>query len=962
MSRSLVRSLLCLLAGLTLSLAACGDDAKTSAVADTDTGTADGSGDGSGLADTSETDGSGSGEDTTADVYPTVSCTADRDCPEFGLCVDGLCQAAPTCRALDDWPKCERLLNAIKPDLGRFAACVNKVCRVRCTLDTECRDGETCTDFGECVPFTGEVTGEAPGGDVPGTFRAGFGNTLMNFPIGTEMGGFGERAAFEDGRYATTLRASVGETQGLFAKTMVIDNGSRQLMFIRLPVIFIDAAFHEAIARHLQERTGKDWRDSLVISTTHTHSGPCRHWHMPTDNAAPIGAFGIGNFHQQFFDWLIESTIQSADAALDDLRPAKFGAKIVEAYDTDDQVGRDRWNQTPHFDDNRALLFKVAELDGRTRGVLFSFAAHGTLNGADYVTGDALGGAEEELGYALSADAGANVHTMFFNQNSGTMSPAGDFGGQSFPASAERLGQAFAQKVKGELDALETKTDVELDGLTYRFPVTYDLLGYARGEFASTPPRPFGGEYHYGGLSCVDGQRPTNDQDPATFQRTDHLVCSAALHFLVFNRPPTMLLRSQITALKVDGLTLVTMPGELAEELSWDVLQKAKNVLGIDPLTAWTFGYAQDHFFYLLPTNLRGEKPPFPGFVDDYAPDDFPEYTFSFLQGGYESTVSPWGPKLGDYMRDRAVDAMKMLGDRTATPGVTAGLPSQFTHVEEEPFPIDTTPVDRVGVILQDMPETLERLQPAEFAWVGGDPGAEMPQAPLVILQKLGSDGVTFENVILPDYTTYSNRSSRFLTRIRQPDEVEWQWVVRWEELYNFPTGTYRFYVSGKYLSSLTDTTLTPYVINSRPFELLPTGVNVTAAQSGNTITGTLSYDADAQMNFSLNNAADPGAVAGNYRLRNGWTPSGSEPPAVAGTDLNAENISVSLRQGTSAAALPAGAITLATAGQDGGPRRPVTTYNIDTSTLSGGDWTAEITVTDLHGNSGTTTLSITIP
>ena len=253
MSRSYLRSLLCLVAGLTLSLAACGDEAKTTAAADT--GIADGSGDVSGIGGTRDTDGSGSGEDTSGDTYPTVSCTADRDCPEFGLCVDSLCQAAPTCRALDDWPKCQRLLNDIKPDLGRFAACIDRVCRVRCTLDSECIEGETCTDFGECRPFTSEVTGEAPGGDVPGTFRAGFSSTLMNFPIGTEMGGFGERAAFEDGRYATTLRASVGETQGLFARTMVIDNGSRQLMFIRLPVIFIDSAFHEAIARHLQERT-----------------------------------------------------------------------------------------------------------------------------------------------------------------------------------------------------------------------------------------------------------------------------------------------------------------------------------------------------------------------------------------------------------------------------------------------------------------------------------------------------------------------------------------------------------------------------------------------------------------------------------------------------------------------------------------------------------------------------------
>jgi hypothetical protein len=39
-----------------------------------------------------------------------------------------------------------------------------------------------------------------------------------------------------------------------------------------------------------------------------------------------------------------------------------------------------------------------------------------------------------------------------------------------------------------------------------------------------------------------------------------------------------------------------------------------------------------------------------------------------------------------------------------------------------------------------------------------------------------------------------------------------------------------------------------------------------------------------------------------------------------------------------------------------------VTTYNIDTSTLSSGDWTAEIAVTDLHGNTGSATLTLTVP
>jgi hypothetical protein len=545
------------------------------------------------------------------------------------------------------------------------------------------------------------------------------------------------------------------------------------------------------------------------------------------------------------------------------------------------------------------------------------------------------------------------------------MSPAGDVVGHDFPQAAERLGEAFVSKALSEIDSIETKTDVELESLTHRFPVTYDLLGYERGQFAAPQPRPFGGEYHYGGLSCVDGQRPTNDNDPTTFQRTDNLVCSAALHFLIFNRPPTMLLRSQITAMKIDGISIVTMPGELAEELSWDVLRALRDRWGIDPMKAWTFGYAQDHFFYLMPTNLRGDRPPFPGFpAETLAPDEYPEFTFSFLQGGYESTVSPWGPLLGDYMRERAVDAMGRLLDAEYEPRTPPTYPGHFTHVEEPPFPVETTPADRVGLVLEDMPERVTRFEPVEFAWVGGDPGAEMPQAPLVTLQRELPDG-SFEAAQLPNFEPYTNRSARMMTRLRQPDEIEWQWVVRWEEIQDFAAGRYRFAVSGHYLSEDGDTEMTPYMTYSRVFEFVPSDELVlTLDQAGGEVTGTVGYPPEQQMRFASDNFEDPGAVTGNFRIRNWWVGSGQVAPAIAGQDLETSGLRLRLLQGTTeVATIDSATLSLATAGTAGGPRNPQTEFRgVLPADLPAGSYTLRLEVTDLHGNTGATETSITIP
>lgn len=994
MRTDLMRGLL--VAGLlAVPLAACSDSDDSTQTPDTGVDT-DAESDGSGTdtgedidaaedADTALPDAD-TGEDVpdvaeeidTADLVP---CETQEGCPELTeFCKDGFCQQE-SCRSEVFWYDCENKLNAIEPDLGRHAICVDRICTLACLTDDDCATGEACADFGVCRPFTGEITGVQPTSGVTG-LRVGLSNTLWNFPIGTSLGGYGERAAYDDGRYTKSLRASAGIHGDLWLRGMAVDSGDRQFLILRAPIIFMGAEMNEEVARSLQERTGHDWRDSILLSSTHTHSGPCRHWPLPEQAATTLGTFGIGEYSQEFYNWLRDSLIESAHAALDDLQPAKIGWEILEAYDMQDVVGRDRWAQTPPFDDNRALLMRVDDMDDNPRAFVFSFAAHGTDNGSDYATGDVLGGAETWLEWELGRRYGTFVQTMFINQNSGSMSPAGGVQGHGFPQSTERLGWAFTQRVVEEFVALETQPSMSIQAHMHRFPITYDRLGYARGEFAGNFQRPAGGEYTYGGLSCAGPFG--GDRDFSTAQNVSELTCAGALQFLLFNRPPTTMSNAQIQAgvFEQDGrrLNWLTMPGELSMELSWEALRALRDEFDLDPLDSWTFGYANGHLLYLMPSNLRGERPPFPGMSTPHpddtsvdqngfpnrpgAPDDYPAQAFSWLQGGYESTMSPWGPRTGDYVVQQAVNAWRRLLDPNATVDSPRILPTMWTPRVFEPFPIDPSDPARLGEITMQPPSSLARFDTIEVAWIGGDTGAEMPQAPRVVLQR-DVDAV-WTDVELSSTRPYTNHEPVFLTRFRRAG-AEYEWIVRWEELGDFPAGTYRFAITGH---ALIGGTRTPYSTTTNSFAVTPSSALVLAATAADASTWNVevAYPAAENMRF-LELNADRGAVTGNFRMRDPMTPPGTPSAVPVGWLTAADDLEDEVTPAISAQAIATGGnididvtYTIASSAQSRGGRNnvPVTTLTVNpNATLPTGTTAIRFTATDTFGNTGTVDLTL---
>ena len=228
-------------------------------------------------------------------------CFVDEHCAGSDLCVNAACVAAPDCLGVDDWVFCKDAIEALSPGRGRTAICAfdddvvrfAAHCAVACETDDACAANSLCTDFGNCVPGLRRFPTGTPRG-THASLQAGVGETVLDIPATTSLGGLASRGGQGDGAWAEGLDPSVGHLESLWARAAVIDAGDGRALIVRLPIIFPGSALTEAIAAKLEAVTGEDWRDALVVSTTHNHSGPARFLPLLDEAESALGPFGIG--------------------------------------------------------------------------------------------------------------------------------------------------------------------------------------------------------------------------------------------------------------------------------------------------------------------------------------------------------------------------------------------------------------------------------------------------------------------------------------------------------------------------------------------------------------------------------------------------------------------------------------------------------------------------------------------
>ena len=145
----------------------------------------------------------------------------------------------------------------------------------------------------------------------PSGFMAGFGRADITPPAGAGMLGYGPES-----------RVARGYRQRLTTRAMALQDGAGERIILGVADLdFIPGALHRAVAARL-EHCFSLGADRIILSATHTHSGP---GHFAAHRAYDSFGTAREGFDPRLLHFLADSIAQAMIDALRAMRPARAG-------------------------------------------------------------------------------------------------------------------------------------------------------------------------------------------------------------------------------------------------------------------------------------------------------------------------------------------------------------------------------------------------------------------------------------------------------------------------------------------------------------------------------------------------------------------------------------------------------------------------------------------------------------
>ena len=731
----------------------------------------------------------------------------------------------------------------------------------------------------------------APNADV-GTIvtvaplQAGAAETPIDVPVGTALGGYTARAGFlgsagvvdnRDTLISGGFHASVGVETRPMAKALALKAGVETVIWIKLDAIFV----YEGMLFDLERRLGGEYRGKILLATSHSHSA----WAQFTGHS-PLKV-GAGDFRQLVYDRMLDAAVKAAQDALAALRPAKLGVFTDTNFDPADDITRDRRGDNDQLPggnrkDDRLHLIRVDGMDGAPIAVVPIYGVHGTLNGEDnpLASTDSVGGMERTFEESFDR----KVVVMHLQSAGADTSPAGHGsldcsihpGADGDPClswlSAEGHGRvalptlqaawtAAGATMKDSIALSMVTRSIELGPYPETFKIRGGALEYAPFDLERQPDR----QVWDGNNQLISPIDEFNAPTGAALCETDTALFPAAAMPGVDGLPvygscvrldvagdilgqiiglsfpdidagglACQSTRTNISAIWLDDYLVATIPGELSVLLA----DKLREASPLDSAHTIAVGYAQGHVGYTL------------------TPEDW-------LQGGYEPSVSFWGPLEGEYLVERQGELMPLAMSGTRVDGAAGGKDRVATVSTTDMFPIDA-PAPMAGTVPEAVPGDLwmrsgrpAQAQPAAqvprvtglatFVWLGDDPATRTPVVTLERDAGAGFAAVTRRSgrpVTDGDLIVVESPSP--LVRVAGQAQqhvwaVEWQpvpWVGAPDGLDALdrrgaaPLGRYRFKVEGDGWS-----------LTSEPFEVVAGPLAIAPQRTGNAIGAQVTWE-----------------------------------------------------------------------------------------------------------------------
>lgn len=408
---------------------------------------------------------------------------------------------------------------------------------------------------------------------------------------------------------------------------VVVDRASGErvlLVVVDSPMIF--ESVHKEVLRRLAQRYGDLYTDrNVMISGTHTHSGPGGYSHHLLYNLTTLG------FHRKTFDAITDGIVESVDAAQADLAPASLTLTNTELTGASANRSRTSFDRNPARDkaffpdaiDPQSTLLRV-ERDGRPVGAINWFATHGTSMSGDnrLISADNKGYAAYhwEHDAAPRNGTGEDFVSAFAQTNSGDMSPnlsltppttpedfahTKDNGELQYRAAARQLAQrgtTFTGGVDSRLTYVDL-SDVEVapeftgDGASHRTCDPAVGASMAAGSVEDGPAFP----------GFAEGENPLWDtvSDSVLYTASPRLrECQAPKGVVVpigaMNKLyPWVSERVPVQLVRVGGLYLVGIPGEVTITAGLRLRRTVAEAVGTDLRNVLVSGYSNAYFHYV---------------------------------------------------------------------------------------------------------------------------------------------------------------------------------------------------------------------------------------------------------------------------------------------------------------------------------------------------------------------------
>ena len=232
--------------------------------------------------------------------------------------------------------------------------------------------------------------------------------------------------------YASVGQKTTGIHMRLRSRAFVVAspcNGKRAV-FVSADVGQIFQAVKQKVVARLQQSHGGLYSDdNVILSATHTHSGPGGYSHYALYNLSILG------FDEQNFDAIVDGVYRSIVQAHDNLAPGSIRMNMGDLVDASFNRSRFAYDQNPaaergnyaHDTDKLMTVLRLDDSDGTAAGLISWYAVHATNIGNEnkLISGDNKGLAsylfERRQGSDYQADD--TFVAAFANSNEGDVSP-----------------------------------------------------------------------------------------------------------------------------------------------------------------------------------------------------------------------------------------------------------------------------------------------------------------------------------------------------------------------------------------------------------------------------------------------------------------------------------------------------------------------------------------------------------